>query len=579
MSHEKKLNELEATAICGNDISSSCLYVSALAIAYAGQYAWVALLLVGAVLFLFRKIYGEVVGALPLNGGAYNVLLNTTSKRNAALAACLTILSYMATAVISASEAMHYLHTLWHGLPIIWATLGLLGLFLALTILGISESAKVAVGIFLVHLITLTLLVGTTIWFLATHGISTLSINFGQPLPSGHIVTALFLGFSAAMLGISGFESSANFVEEQAPGVFGKTLRNMWVVVSFFNPVIAFLVVAAMPLAEVGPNTETLLSYLGNKTGGRWLGTLISVDAVAVLSGAVLTSFVGVSGLMKRMTLDRILPQFFLKENKRKSNYIILITFFLLCVSVLLITNGQLGPLSGVYTISFLSVMAFFALGNFLLKSKRPQLPRPVYAGILTVTVALLSILLALYGNVKIHPDYLIVFLQYFLPSMLLVYVMLNRTAILNLGLAGVNSVAEHSPRFSRFARLLVRRKLRELHQQEFVFFTKGDNVANLNKVMAYVVENEFTNRLKIVTLLQEGETVAPGLEHDIHVLDRAYEQIEVEFVAIQGHFGPKLIEQLSTEWNIPKNFMFIGSPGDRFPYQISELGGVRLII
>ncbi|RYU84265.1 APC family permease [Hymenobacter persicinus] len=578
MSHEKKLNELEATAICGNDISSSCLYVSALAIAYAGQYAWVALLLVGAVLFLFRKIYGEVVGALPLNGGAYNVLLNTTSKRNAALAACLTILSYMATAVISASEAMHYLHTLWEGLPIMWATLGLLGLFLALTILGISESAKVAVGIFLVHLASLTLLVGATVWFLATHGLDTLTLNFRAPMPQGSLLTALFLGFSAAMLGISGFESSANFVEEQAPGVFGKTLRNMWVVVSFFNPVIAFLAVAALPLAQVGPHTETLLSYLGTTTGGRWLGMLISVDAVAVLSGAVLTSFVGVSGLMKRMTLDRILPQFFLKENQAKSNYIILLTFFLLCVSVLLITNGQLGPLSGVYTISFLSVMAFFALGNFLLKSKRPLLPRPVYAGILTVTVALLSILLALYGNVKIHPDYLIVFLQYFLPAMLVVYVMLNRTSILNLTLAGIDSVAEHS-RFSRFGRLLVKRKLRELHQQEFVFFTKGDNVANLNKVMAYVVENEFTNRLKIVTLLNEGDQVSPDLLTDIRVLDRAYEQIEVEFVAMPGHFGPQLINKLSEEWCIPKNFMFIGTPGDRFPYQVSELGGVRLII
>jgi amino acid transporter len=578
MSHAKKLNELEATAICGNDISSSCLYVSALAIAYAGQYAWLALILVGAVLFLFRKIYGEVVGALPLNGGAYNVLLNTTSKRNAALAACLTILSYMATAVISASEAMHYLHTLWAGLPITWATLGLLGLFLALTILGISESAKVAVGIFLVHLASLTLLVGAAVWFLVTHGLGTLTLNFHAPLPSGNLVTALFLGFSAAMLGISGFESSANFVEEQAPGVFGKTLRNMWVVVSFFNPVLAFLAVAALPLAEVGPHTETLLSYLGTKAGGSWLGMLISVDAVAVLSGAVLTSFVGVSGLMQRMTLDRILPQFFLKTNKAGSNYLILLTFFLLCVSVLLITRGELGPLAGVYTISFLSVMAFFALGNFLLKSKRPNLPRPVYAGVLTVTVALLSILLALYGNITIHPDYLIVFLQYFLPAMLVVYVMLNRTSILRLGLAAVNSLTKHS-RFSRFGRLLVKRKLRELHEQEFVFFTKGDNVSNLNKVMAYVVENEFTNRLKIVTLTQEGDTVSPDLLNDIHVLDRAYEQIEVEFVAIPGHFGPELINRLSEEWKVPKNFMFIGTPGDRFPYQVSELGGVRLLI
>jgi hypothetical protein len=31
------------------------------------------------------------------------------------------------------------------------------------------------------------------------------------------------------MLGISGFESSSNFVEEQEQGV-SKTLRNMWIV-------------------------------------------------------------------------------------------------------------------------------------------------------------------------------------------------------------------------------------------------------------------------------------------------------------------------------------------------------------
>ncbi|MBH8570718.1 APC family permease [Hymenobacter sp. BT584] len=577
--HPEKLNELEATAICGNDISSSCLYVSALAISYAGQYAWLALLIVGIVLFLFRKIYGEVVGALPLNGGAYNVLLNTTSKRNAALAACLTILSYMATAVLSANEAMQYLHTLWHGLPIIGATMGLLGLFLLLTILGMSESAIVAVIIFITHLTSLTLLVGVAGWYLATHDLHTLVLNFQVPVKGGSILNALFFGFSAAMLGISGFESSANFVEEQARGVFQKTLRNMWVVVTVFNPLIAFLAVAVLPLAAVGQHTETLLSYLGTVTGGPWLGTLISVNAVAVLSGAVLTSFVGVSGLMKRMTLDRILPQFFLKENGRGSNYFILLAFFLLCISVLLITNGQLGPLAGVYTISFLSVMAFFALGNFLLKGKRPNLPRPVVAGIVTVTLALAGVLLALFGNVKIHPEYLIVFLEYFLPALAIVSIMLNRIAILRLLLLAAEWLVQHLPRVARLARLKIQRHLRELARQEFVFFTKGDNVANLNKVMTYVVENEFTNRLKIVTLLQPGEKYPEELLNDIKVLDRAYEQIEVDVVTMEGHFGPDLIEELSKRWNIPKNFMFIGSPGDRFPYQISELGGVRLII
>ena len=107
-----------------------------------------ALLIVAAVLYLFRSIYGEVVGALPLNGGAYNALLNTTSKFRASMAACLTILSYMATAVISASEAMHYAHALWSAWPVIAATVVLLALFAALTILGITDSARVAIVIF-----------------------------------------------------------------------------------------------------------------------------------------------------------------------------------------------------------------------------------------------------------------------------------------------------------------------------------------------------------------------------------------------------------------------------------------------
>ncbi|SDL77956.1 Amino acid permease [Chryseobacterium taihuense] len=218
----KKLGEWYATAICGNDITSSCLYVSALAIVAAGQYAWIALLMVAAILFLFRKIYGEVVGALPLNGGAYNVLLNTTTKSNASVAACLTILSYMATAVISSSEAMHYLHHILPYFDVNIATFVLLLIFLGLTVLGISESAVVALVIFIFHLTTMTLLIGSCIYFVMSNGFSILTSNFHLPVKNGSIMTAIFFGFSAAMLGISGFESSSNFVEEQKRGVLPK---------------------------------------------------------------------------------------------------------------------------------------------------------------------------------------------------------------------------------------------------------------------------------------------------------------------------------------------------------------------
>jgi len=574
----KKLSELEATAICGNDISSSALYVSALSIMYAGQFAWISLLIVALVLFFFRKIYGEVVGALPLNGGAYNVLLNTTTKSNASIAATLTILSYMATCVLSGSEAMHYLHGLVGQISVLPATIGLLLVFMMLTIMGISESAKAAVVIFITHLSTLTLLVLAIVWYLITNGIDTLSINFRLPL-EGSLTSALFFGFSAAMLGISGFESSANFVEEQKAGVFPKTLRNMWMVVSFFNPVIAFLAICAIPLVEVGEHKETLLSYMGEIAGGRWLTYVVSIDAVLVLSGAVLTSFVGVSGLMKRMALDRILPQFFLKENKRSSNYRIIIGFFILCLSILLLTNGELEPLAGVYTISFLAVMAYFAIGNLLLKIKRAKLPRPEHATAFTVFLALLAVVIALYGNIKLHPEYLVVFLQYFVPAILIIYALLNRLAIFELGLMVLRSASDNVRRIALISQLKLTRLVRKTSQQQFVFFTKGDDIATLNRVMMYVLENELTSRLRIVTVLKEDQEVSKEFMKDMEVLDRAYPDIKIVFLTEKGTFGPELIDRLSKEWSIPKNFMFIGSPGDRFPYRVSELGGVRLII
>ena len=175
--HRKKLGQLASTAICGNDITSSCLYVSALAIIYGGRWGPVALLMVAAVLYLFRSIYGEVVGALPLNGGAYNALLNTTTKFRASIAACLTILSYMATAVISASEAMHYAHEILPRIPVFEATIGLLAFFMGLTIMGISESAVVAVGIFLFHIASLILLTGAGLVYLSNHGVALLLIR------------------------------------------------------------------------------------------------------------------------------------------------------------------------------------------------------------------------------------------------------------------------------------------------------------------------------------------------------------------------------------------------------------------
>ncbi|KAF2080943.1 APC family permease [Flavobacterium sharifuzzamanii] len=574
----KKLNQLQATSICGNDISSSCLYVSALTILYAGQYAWISLLIVAVVLFLFRKIYAEVVGAIPLNGGAYNVLLNTSTKRLASVAATLTVLSYMATAVISASEGMHYLHGIFEGLNVTIATVVVLVLFTGLAILGIGESAFVAVIIFMTHIGTLTLLVLASAWFVLSHGLDTFHINWQTPIASGSIKTALFLGFSAAMLGISGFESSANFVEEQEQGVFPKTLRNMWGIVSFFNPVIAILLISVIPLTEVGENKESLLAHLGDTTGGAWLAWLISIDAVMVLCGAVLTSFVGVSGLLNRMTLDRILPNYFLKQNKRGSHYRIVISFLILCLSVLFATNGHLESLAGVYTFSFLAVMALFGIGNLLLKYKRRKLPRPERARGIAVVTAVFFVIAAFLGNMSLNINSFYTFLQYMIPALIFIGIMLNRVTLIRLLIEALEYFYQPLRKMVILSNRYLESLSSKINSQEFVFFTKGDDITILNKVLQYVEDNETTKKLKIVHV--KKDTVDnEALKKDLEVLDRAYDNLDIEFIEIEGVFGPEIIDELSEKWKIPKNFMFIGSPGNKFSYRVADLGGVRLIM
>ena len=377
----------------------------------------VALLLVGVVLYLYRKIYTEVVEALPLDGGVYNCLLNSTRKFNASFAACLTLLSYMATAVISAKTAAVYLHAVLPVLPVMVVTAVIIIIFAILNLFGITDSARVALVIFILHLATLTLFI---LWANAVTSFADLwRHNWQLFQQQGNWLKPLFFGFCAAMLGISGFESSANYVESQKPGVFRLTLRNMWLAVIVFNPLIALLALGIQPMPELAAHQEDLLVFLGGVVGGDTMKTFIAIDACLVLSGAVLTSYVGVGGLVHRMTLDQCFPQFLLKSNRWHSFPFIILGFMALCLSILFLTKGDILLLGGVYVISFLGVMTAFAIGNILLKVNRRELKRTYVAGWTTVILGALATIVGLVGNIILDVNYLWYFAVYFVPAVI----------------------------------------------------------------------------------------------------------------------------------------------------------------
>ena len=226
------LGEWSSTAICGNDILSSCLYVSGLVAVQAGTAAPFALFIVCSVLYLYRYVYGEVVSAVPLNGGAYNAVINTTTKATASLAASLALLSYVATGVVSATSACTYLElslvqagfldghvaSSGHSPFLLGSTVALLAVFALLTLFGISESAVVALGMFITHVVTLVALLVASTMFAVDDGFHQLNENwfqtgnqtgfpnyppvfFSGSYHESNIGYALFFGLAAAMLG------------------------------------------------------------------------------------------------------------------------------------------------------------------------------------------------------------------------------------------------------------------------------------------------------------------------------------------------------------------------------------------
>lgn len=65
---------------------------------------------------------------------------------------------------------------------------------------------------------------------------------------------ALFMGFSSAMLGVSGYETTAQCIESMHSGTFVNTLRNLWVAVTLINPLLSFLAISVLPIAEITAN-------------------------------------------------------------------------------------------------------------------------------------------------------------------------------------------------------------------------------------------------------------------------------------------------------------------------------------
>lgn len=400
--HKSSLNWIIGAGIVGADIGTSVFYGTGILFPIVGYLAPFVVMTVCVLMWAFKKTYEEGLALSPYNGGAYSMILRTLGRQAAVLAGALTVVSYLATAAVSSLSGAHYLSSMWTG-GLSNSTVVLLAfvpivLFALLNTKGIKEPAKLVTLIAGFHFALLIIIslwgVGFLIWNWSSIDLSGFT---EMRTPKGYLSFNLIMyGFAAGFLGITGFESAAQIVEElEGPAL--ETVRKLYkaviILVSLTAPAISFLCLALLSQDEVMNNTDALLSVLSHKLGGRILLTVIVIDATLTLFAATNTAFVGFIGLATTMAKQGNLPRVMLTRLAHRYPSIqgyplIAIPFMVVALMMCALVAGEVGILAKVYEIAFLGVMVSFCVGVVLLRNKplRRNIPNSFLSSWLIVT-------------------------------------------------------------------------------------------------------------------------------------------------------------------------------------------------
>ncbi len=371
-----------AAGIVGADIGTSVFYSTGVIKPFVGFTAPLVILFVCLMMWFFKATYEEGCSASPFNGGAYMMVLQTVGRRVAMVVGALTILSYLATAAVSALSGAYYIDSFdnivnWPVAQVCIVAIIPVIVFGLLNIVGIKEPAIIVFGIAFLHF---ALLLGMDVWGLILA--FQRNVDFGkvfQAVPNFHPI-AYLQGIACAFLGITGFESAAQIVEQLKSPTW-RTLKQVYlaivILVGITAPLTSYLCIILLTNEQLDFYSNSLLSGLAYVEGGTPLLITLVIDAALTLFAAVNTAYVGCIGLCTTMAKQGNLPAFFLRRWAGKFPALqgypyVVLGFMLVTVGMILILPGQVDNLGQVYGMAFLAVMISFCVGVLLLRVRMP---------------------------------------------------------------------------------------------------------------------------------------------------------------------------------------------------------------
>jgi amino acid transporter len=368
----RQLGWLLAWAVVFCDIGTSVYYTPGILYHHVGNLAPFFIGLVTIGFLLLAQKYTEVCWRNPEGGGVVTVARKAFGPWWGALGGILITIDYFLTSSISSVSGFAYLASVF---PAIRPNIEVLscigiGLLCLLNIVGIRESATVAVVMALASLATSMITAAIGLAGMKPEEIRVLTDSFGQF--QGLPLRTMLIGFAGSWLAFSGLESISQLSPVMARPLQKTARRTMMAVIVTIvltSPILTALAVAVLPPELKAAGTDTFISDLAYARGGIAMKISVVVTASALLLFAANTAMIGGYHVFLALSRERFFPRILARRNKWFStpHWAILITTVVPILTIL-ITRAKLNVLGDMYSFGLLGAFTFTSLGLDVLR-------------------------------------------------------------------------------------------------------------------------------------------------------------------------------------------------------------------
>lgn len=384
----RHLGWLLAWAVVFCDIGTSVYYTPGILYHRVGNLAPFFIALVTLAFLLLAQKYTEVCWRNPEGGGVVTVARKAFGPWWGALGGILITIDYFLTSSISSVSGFAYLASIF---PAIKPSIELLsclgiGLLCLLNIVGIRESATVAVVMAIASLITSLITAAVGLAGMTHEELSVLTDSLGQF--EGLPLRTVLIGFAGSWLAFSGLESISQLSPTMARPLKTTARRTMMAVILTIvltSPILTALSISVLPPELKAASTDTFISDLAAARGGVGLKLAVVVSASALLLFAANTAMIGGYHVFLALSRDRFFPRLLARRNKWFStpHWAILITT-VVPIGTILITRAKLNLLGDMYSFGLLGAFTFTSLGLDVLRWREGSRGALFWVGVFT---------------------------------------------------------------------------------------------------------------------------------------------------------------------------------------------------